>query len=138
MVDVVDEETRSRMMAGIRGKDTKPELLVRRYLHGRGLRFRLHVANLPGKPDMVFPKYRTVVFVHGCFWHRHRDCKYATTPATRSDFWANKFRENLNRDQYQFNALRELGWKVLVVWECELREGTSRLTRLFSEITGRG
>jgi len=136
MVDVVDEETRSRMMAGIRGKNTKPELLVRRYLHGRGLRFRLHVTNLPGKPDMVFPKHRTVVFIHGCFWHRHQDCKYATTPATRGDFWANKFRENVNRDQYQLNALQNLGWKVLVIWECELREGTSRLEALFFEIAG--
>jgi len=138
MVDVVDKETRSRMMSGIRGKDTKPELVARRYLHGRGLRFRLHVASLPGKPDMVFPKYRAVVFVHGCFWHRHRDCKFATTPATHNEFWVKKLQDNVDRDQYQVNSLQELGWRVLVVWECELREGASRLIRLFSEITGRG
>jgi len=136
MVDVVDKATRSRMMSGIRGKNTKPEITVRHYLHRRGLRFRLHVARLPGKPDMVFPKYRTVVFVHGCFWHRHQACKYATTPASRGDFWANKLSENVNRDQYQINVLQELGWRVLVVWECELREGTSRLEKLFSEIVG--
>ena len=138
MVDVVDKETRSRMMSGIRGKDTKPELVARRYLHGRGLRFRLHVASLPGKPDMVFPKYRAVVFVHGCFWHRHRDCKFATTPATRNEFWVKKLQDNVDRDQHQVNVLQELGWRVFVVWECELREGASRLIRLFSEITGRG
>ena len=138
MVDVVDKETRSRMMSGIRGKDTKPELVARRYLHGRGLRFRLHVASLPGKPDMVFPKYRAVVFVHGCFWHRHRDCKFATTPAIRNGFWVKKLQDNVDRDQYQVNVLQELGWRVFVVWECELREGASRLIRLFSEITGRG
>ena len=135
MVDVVDSATRSRMMSGIRGKDTKPELLVRKYLHARGLRFRLHVKYLPGKPDMVFPKYRTVVFVHGCFWHRHAGCKYATTPSNRADFWENKLSDNVARDQYQLAALNELGWHVVVVWECELRERLARLELLYSEIT---
>lgn len=137
MTDVVDKETRSRMMSGIRSKNTKPELLVRRYLHRKGLRFRLHAADLPGKPDLVFPKYSTVVFVHGCYWHRHQDCKYTTTPETRTDFWLEKFRDNVSRDQLQANMLRDLGWRVLVVWECELRGGTGRLERLFSDITGR-
>lgn len=136
MVDVVDPATRSRMMSGIRGKDTKPEWLVRRYLHARGLRFRLHVRDLPGKPDLVFPKYRTVVFVHGCFWHRHTGCKYATIPSTRTDFWTNKLSDNVERDQYQYDALAGLGWRVLVVWECELMKEASRLNLLYSEITG--
>jgi DNA mismatch endonuclease (patch repair protein) len=135
MVDVVDPATRSRMMSGIRGKDTKPELLVRKYLHARGLRFRLHVKYLPGKPDMVFPKYRAVVFVHGCFWHHHGGCKYATIPSTRSDFWANKLSGNVARDQYQFAALEGFGWRVFVVWECELQDSAERLESLYSEIT---
>ena len=135
MVDVVDKATRSRMMAGIQGKDTKPEFLVRKYLHGKGLRFRLHAKKLPGKPDLVFPKYKAVVFVHGCFWHRHSGCKYATTPSSRKDFWTNKLSENVARDSYQIAALAGLGWRVFVVWECELREGQARLDSLYSEIT---
>ncbi|MHB1332517.1 MAG: very short patch repair endonuclease [Sulfuriferula sp.] len=135
MVDVVDKATRSRMMAGIQGKNTKPELLVRKYLHSKGLRFRLHAKKLPGKPDLVFPKYKVVVFVHGCFWHRHAGCKYATTPSSREDFWANKLSENVARDSYQIAALIGLGWRVFVVWECELRESQKRLESLYSEIT---
>jgi len=135
MVDVVDPATRSRMMSGIQGKNTKPELLVRRYLHGRGLRYRLHVKILPGKPDIVLPKYRTVVFVHGCFWHQHRDCKFATMPSSRTSFWANKLSENVARDRYQIAALEGLGWRALVVWECELKDGAARLESLYSEIT---
>ena len=135
MVDVVDPATRSRMMSGIRGKNTKPELLVRKYLHARGLRFRLHVKDLPGKPDMVFPKYRAVVFVHGCFWHQHADCKYATMPSTRGDFWANKLSDNVARDQYQSAVLAGLDWRVFIVWECELQDSTNRLESLYTEIT---
>lgn len=135
MVDVVDPATRSRMMAGIQGKNTKPELLVRKYLHGKGLRFRLHAKKLPGKPDLVFPKYKAVVFVHGCFWHRHSGCKYATTPSSREVFWENKLSENVARDSYQIAALVGLGWRVFVVWECELRESQKRLESLYSEIT---
>ncbi|MHB1077038.1 very short patch repair endonuclease [Thiobacillus sp.] len=135
MVDVVDPATRSRMMSGIQGKNTKPELLVRRYLHSRGLRYRLHVKTLPGKPDIVLPKYRTVVFVHGCFWHQHSNCKFATTPSSQPDFWANKLAQNVMRDQYQTNALRESGWRTLIIWECELRGSASRLEALYEEIT---
>jgi DNA mismatch endonuclease, patch repair protein len=135
MVDVVDPATRSRMMAGIQGKNTKPELQVRRYLHGRGLRFRLHVKDLPGKPDLVFTKYRTVLFVHGCFWHQHAGCKFATMPNSRTDFWLTKLSANVARDQRQLAALKELGWRVLTVWECELSDGTSRLDDLYLEIT---
>lgn len=120
MVDIVDQETRSRMMSGIQGKNTKPELLVRKYLHGRGLRFRLHAKELPGKPDLVFPKYRTVVFVHGCFWHRHPKCKFAYIPKSNTAFWLEKLQGNRKRDAKKVLELRKLGWRSLVVWECSL------------------
>lgn len=136
MVDVVDKATRSRMMSGIKGKNTKPELMVRRYLHGRGLRYRLHGANLPGRPDIVLPRYRVVVFVHGCFWHQHSGCRYATMPSSRTNFWQNKLAQNVARDLYQINALIDLGWRVLVVWECELRGSKPRLEELYEEIVG--
>ncbi|MGB9128955.1 MAG: DNA mismatch endonuclease Vsr [Thiobacillus sp.] len=135
MVDVVDPATRSRMMSGIRSKNTKPELLVRSYLHGRGLRFRLHVKTLPGKPDIVLPKYRAVVFVHGCFWHRHPGCKFAYLPNSRPDFWVEKLSLNAARDKVKANALIKSGWRVFTVWECELRKGTARLDALYNEIT---
>jgi len=134
MVDVVDPATRSRMMSGIRGKNTKPELLVRKYLHAQGLRFRLHVKNLPGKPDIVLSKYRAIVFVHGCFWHHHEGCKYATMPSSRVDYWTNKLSDNVVRDQYQSAALEGLGWQVFVVWECELQGSIKRLEWLYSKI----
>jgi DNA mismatch endonuclease (patch repair protein) len=120
-MDIVDRATRSRMMSGIRGKDTKPELIVRSFLHRAGLRFRLH-AKLPGKPDLVFPKYRTVVFVHGCFWHRHEDCRYATTPASNPGFWQEKFAANVRRDAKVRQQLEDLDWRVLVIWGCQLNE----------------
>lgn len=120
-MDVVDRATRSRMMSGIRGKNTKPELAVRSFLHRAGLRFRLHAA-LPGKPDLVFPRYRTVVFVHGCFWHRHEGCRYATTPASNPRFWQKKFATNVLRDEKVRQQLEELGWCVLVIWACQLNE----------------
>lgn len=118
MVDVVDKTTRSRMMSGIRGFDTKPELIVRRHLHAGGLRYRLK-SLLPGKPDLVFPKHRTVVFVHGCFWHRHSGCKFSTTPASNVAFWQKKFLGNVARDGRVEDELRLEGWTVMVVWECE-------------------
>ncbi len=121
MADVVDKKTRSRMMSGIRGKDTKPELIVRRYLHRHGFRYRLHDRKLPGHPDIVLPKYQTVVFVHGCFWHRH-DCARFVWPKTRKTFWAEKISGNVQRDQTNARLLREMGWQVLVVWECDLSE----------------
>lgn len=135
MVDVVDPATRSRMMAGIRGKNTKPELLVRKYLHRRGLRFRLHVKTLPGKPDIALPKYRAVVFVHGCFWHQHPGCKYAYLPSSRRDFWIKKLSLNASRDRDKANALLKAGWRVFTVWECELRKDTVRMEALYNEIT---
>jgi len=130
-MDTVDRATRSRMMSGIRGKDTKPELIVRSFLHRAGLRFRLH-AKLPGKPDLVFPRHRTVVFVHGCFWHRHDGCRYATTPASNPGFWQEKFTANVRRDAKVKQQLEELSWRVLVIWACQLKE--SSLKELAKEI----
>lgn len=107
-------------MSRIRGKDTAPELKVRSMLHRMGYRFRLHVANLPGKPDIVLPKYKTAIFVHGCFWHRHEGCRLAYTPKTRTDFWARKLSENVQRDKVNSAMLQELGWNVVTIWECEI------------------
>jgi DNA mismatch endonuclease (patch repair protein) len=120
-MDVVDSATRSRMMAGIRSKNTKPEITVRRYLHARGFRYRLHAHALPGSPDLVLPKYKVAIFVHGCFWHRHPGCRYTTTPASNVEHWTQKFRENTERDARKQAALEGAGWRVIVVWECELR-----------------
>lgn len=121
MADIVNSQTRSRMMAGIRGKDTKPELALRRALHALGFRYRLHVKGVPGKPDIVMPKYNAVIFVHGCFWHRHRGCRYTTTPSSRRDFWTAKFDANVARDIVVRSALSQAGWRVATVWECTLR-----------------
>ena len=125
MTDVVDRETRSGMMSRIRGKNTLPELRVRRYLHAAGLRFRLHDRRLPGSPDLVFPFAHVVVFVHGCFWHRHPFCRYATTPAERQEFWLNKLARNVVRDQRNLLELERAGWAVLVIWECETKDELS-------------
>jgi DNA mismatch endonuclease (patch repair protein) len=122
MIDVVDKVTRSRMMAGIRGKDTKPELTLRRALHRRGLRYRLHVSGLPGRPDIVLPKHHAIVELQGCFWHRHANCPFCTTPATNIGFWKPKFSETVKRDKRNLEALRKLGWRVAVVWECSVKE----------------
>ena len=110
------------MMAGIRGKDTKPELLLRRALHGLGLRYRLHVTGLPGRPDIVLPRHRAVIEVRGCFWHRHEGCAFATKPATNTPFWSSKFSENIKRDKRNFDARRDLGWRIAIVWECSVRK----------------
>ena len=126
------------MMAGIRGRDTAPERAVRRIAHRMGLRFRLHRKDLPGRPDLVFPKHRLAVFVHGCFWHRHRGCRYAYTPKSRVAFWTAKFSANVARDQRQETALRALGWQVLVIWECETRHETAVVHRLAAAIGNEG
>ena len=134
-MDVVDSATRSRMMARIRSKDTKPEMTVRRYLHGQGFRYRLHVRDLPGSPDLVLPKYRVAILVHGCFWHRHAGCRFATTPASNVERWNVKFRANMDRDARKLESLEKAGWHVIVVWECELRrDPAGRLQRLAQEI----
>jgi DNA mismatch endonuclease (patch repair protein) len=130
MTDIVNRETRSRMMAGIRGKNTRPEMRVRRYLHATGLRFRLHDRALPGSPDLVFPAHRIAIFVHGCFWHRHPFCKYATMPSERREFWLDKFAKNVVRDQRNLLALSQAGWAPLVIWECETRD-EERLDELY-------
>jgi len=121
MTDIVDKSTRSRMMAGIRGKDTRPEMVVRRALHARGFRYRLNVRSLPGTPDLVLPKRRAVVFIHGCYWHRHEGCRYATTPATNTEFWTSKFAANVARDARNVRDLRGAGWRIGIIWECALR-----------------
>jgi DNA mismatch endonuclease (patch repair protein) len=120
--DIVDAKTRSRMMAAIRGKDTKPELAVRRAAHAMGRRFRIHRADLPGRPDVVFPRDRVALFVHGCFWHRHSGCRYCTMPQARAEFWARKFEANVARDDRARRLLRERGWRAEVIWECETRD----------------
>ncbi|WP_157176888.1 very short patch repair endonuclease [Sphingomonas prati] len=134
MVDVVDAATRSRMMSGIRGRNTKPEIQLRSGLHALGYRFRLHAKGLPGKPDIVLPKYRAVVLVHGCFWHRHQGCRYATTPATRTEFWSEKFAGNVLRDARNASLIKSAGWRLATVWECALRsDGGHEVARLVSE-----
>lgn len=134
MVDVVDGAIRSRMMSGIRGKDTAPELAVRRYLHAAGYRFRLHGKGLPGSPDLVMKKHRLVIFVHGCFWHRHPGCFYATSPATRKEFWQHKLARNAQRDEEQRLLLADLGWRVLVVWECGIKHAADRQVEIIDFI----
>ena len=118
-MDCFDRQTRRRVMQQVHSSDTKPEMLVRSYLHRNGFRFRLHVKDLPGHPDIVLPKYKTVVEVRGCFWHRHPGCKATTTPSSNSDFWQAKFKRNVERDKQHANELTALGWSLIVVWECE-------------------
>lgn len=119
-MDIVSPAKRSRMMAGIKGKNTKPEMAVRRLVHGMGFRFRLHRKDLPGSPDLVFPRLKRVIFVHGCFWHRHQGCRFAYTPKSNSQFWLAKLDANVRRDAVVLQALAALGWEVLIVWECEV------------------
>lgn len=128
MADVHSKETRSYNMSKIRSKNTKPELLVRRFLHSRGFRYRLHVKDLPGKPDIVLPKYKTIIFIHGCFWHGHEGCRYYVVPKTRTDWWLNKINGNIAKDKSSKELLISKGWKVLDVWECELKKAQINAT----------
>lgn len=139
MTDVVDALTRSRMMSGIRGRDTLPELTVRRALHSAGLRYRVDVRSLPGRPDIVFPSRLVAIFVHGCFWHRHQGCRFATTPATRPEFWQTKFAQNVARDERVRRQLEAAGWAVVTVWECETRDysAVNRLVALIKSLPKR-
>lgn len=121
MADVHTRAQRSYNMSRIKGKDTKPEILVRKYLHKQGFRFRLHDKKLPGKPDIVLPKYKTVVFVHGCFWHGHKGCKYFVVPKTRTKWWLEKIEGNKSRDKKAFKELKKIGLRVIEVWECKLK-----------------
>jgi DNA mismatch endonuclease, patch repair protein len=124
----VDAETRSRMMAAIRGKNTKPEMAVRKLLHSLGFRFRIHRRDLAGNPDIVLPKYRLAIFVHGCFWHQHPGCEYAVLPKSNARFWAEKLSANGVRDGVALSALHEEGWRTLIVWECSLKREATRRT----------
>ena len=108
-------------MSAIKSKNTKPEIKVRKVLHSMGYRFRLHSKDLPGSPDIVLPKYKTVIFVHGCFWHRHKNCKYASTPKTRQEFWNKKFKTNIERDLEIQEKIKNLDWRSVVIWECETK-----------------
>ena len=130
MTDVFSPEKRSIVMSRICGKHTKPELAVRSLLHQMGYRFSLHCKELPGKPDIVLPKYDTVIFVNGCFWHRHGRCKYTTTPKTRKAFWNDKFEKNIERDARVRSQLHRLGWYIITIWECQLRNPERLATRL--------
>lgn len=121
MADVHSPATRSYNMSKIRGKDTKPELIVRKFLHSQGIRFRLHKKDLPGKPDIVLKKFNIVIFVHGCFWHGHKGCKYFTIPKTRTDWWKEKISLNKKRDRKNIHDLKQSGWKVIQIWECQIR-----------------
>lgn len=121
MPERLTKEERSFNMSKVHGKDTKPELLVRSFLHKNGFRFRLHRKDLPGHPDIVLPKYKTVIFVHGCFWHRHEGCKRCTSPINNAEFWQQKFSVNVERDRIVRDTLEEQGWHVIIIWECEIK-----------------
>lgn len=134
MADVHSKEIRSYNMSRIRSKDTKPEMMVRRFLHAQGFRYRLHVKDLPGKPDVVLPRYKTVIFVHGCFWHGHQGCRYFVIPKTRTDWWMHKIENNITNDFRVEGQLRAAGWRIIKIWECELKKCVfeSTLTKLTS------
>lgn len=136
-MDKLTKEKRSWNMAQIKSRDTKPEKIVRSLLHRMGFRFRLNRKDLPGKPDIVLPKYKTIIFVHGCFWHRHIGCKYATTPKTNINYWTTKFKNNIARDEENEAKLQSEGWHVFTVWECELKDISglkNRVNKYFREL----
>jgi len=133
-MDTISKEHRSWNMSRIRSKDTKPEKIVRSLLHRMGYRFRLHVKDLPGKPDIVLPKYKTVIFVHGCFWHRHPKCKYAYTPKSRIKFWDKKFSDNIARFKIVKKKLEDFQWKVAIIWECEINKSNAEIEHKIKNI----
>jgi DNA mismatch endonuclease, patch repair protein len=128
MADVHDKETRSYNMSRIRSKDTKPEMIVRKFLFSKGFRYRLHVKDLPGKPDIVLPKYKTLIFVHGCFWHGHKGCKYFVVPQTRTEWWLDKINGNKANDIKNIKLLKKSGWKVIQIFECKLKSSNTPST----------
>tara|TARA_Y100000748_G_C15493992_1_gene487536 strand:+ start:1840 stop:2250 length:411 start_codon:yes stop_codon:yes gene_type:complete len=131
-MDVHDKKTRSKNMAAIKGKDTKPELAVRKYLHNKGLRYTLHNKELPGKPDLTLKRYNSVVFVNSCFWHRHKKCKKSVMPKSNTEFWRDKLEKNVARDKKNIRLLKKQGWNVLLFWECELE--SRKLSNLYQSI----
>lgn len=120
-MDIHDKKTRSYNMSRIRGKNTKPEITVRKYLFSKGFRYRKNDRKLPGSPDIVLPKYKTVIFVNGCFWHGHKGCRYFVVPKTNTEFWVNKINTNIERDENKYKSLKNMGWTVIVIWECQLK-----------------
>ena len=135
MSDSVSKEQRSWNMSRIRGTNTSIEVAVRKYLFKKGFRYRKNVKDLPGKPDIVLPKYKTVIFVHGCFWHRHEGCKYATTPSSNSEYWQSKFLRNTENDKKHVQELTSLGWKVITIWECEIKKSFDEtMNRVIDEL----
>jgi DNA mismatch endonuclease, patch repair protein len=137
MADVHDKKTRSYNMSRIRSGNTKPEMLVRRFLHAQGFRYKLHDKTLPGKPDIVLPKYKTVIFIHGCFWHGHKNCRYYVVPKTRTEWWLNKINTNIANDTKASKALKKAGWSIHNIWECDLKSAKSEksLTRLVKKLS---
>jgi DNA mismatch endonuclease (patch repair protein) len=135
MADVHNKKTRSYNMSRIKGKNTKPEVLVRKFLFSQGFRYKLHDKKLPGKPDIVLPKYKTVIFVHGCFWHGHKGCKYFVVPKTRTEWWLNKINGNAERDKKAIKELKKLGYKIINIWECELK--SKKISRTLSSLEKR-
>lgn len=135
-MDTVDPKKRSEIMSHIRGKNTKPELLIRSLLHRSGFRFRIHRRDLPGCPDIVLPKYKTIIFVHGCFWHQHSGCKKSTLPQTNITFWKNKLKKKLDRDLFVQNELEKSGWKVIIIWQCEISAIQKNPEIFFSNLKG--
>lgn len=137
MTDVHDKATRSYNMSRIKGKNTKPEMLVRKFLHAQGFRYRLHVNDMPGKPDIVLPKYRTVIFIHGCFWHGHEHCRYYVLPKTRTEWWLNKINRNVANDNISVKKLELAGWRIIIIWECTLKANVvnKTLRELLTKIT---
>lgn len=130
MADIFDKNKRSQIMSSISGKDTKPEILMRKYLFAHGFRFRKNDVRLPGKPDIVLPKYKTIIFVHGCFWHGHNNCKKSKLPETRKDFWSEKIGATIERDEKNITELKKLGWTVYVIWQCEINKIMKRADQI--------
>jgi DNA mismatch endonuclease Vsr len=137
MADMFSKDKRSEIMSHIKSKDTAIEIIVRKWLFHYGYRYRKNDTRYPGTPDIILPKYKTAIFIHGCFWHRHTDCRFAHLPKTRTDYWEKKLDRNVERDKAKVQALESMGWRVLIIWECELKsDPTSRLIELLCEIRG--
>ncbi len=135
MYDIYSQKKRSQIMSKITGKETKTEIIVRKFLFSNGFRYRKNVSYLPGKPDIVLSKYKTVIFIHGCFWHHHNKCKYSKLPETRKEFWTKKISDNIKRDHSNIKKLKDLGWHVIVVWQCELKNKKAKYNKLNSLVT---